>query len=265
MKLFGIVIFIPLLGLGCNDQTHTLDVSPVTQGNIPTVQTTVAYPNWTNVVTGVHIKQTTITHNSAEELFTIVRFAPGDHPIKIAVDVDHPKTLANWQKQLHAIAMINGGYFDENYKPTTQVMVDGKRYGHFLSGHTAMAYTNTETDPTWKITTADQIALDDAWLGIQSYPLLVDEANNIFTEGSDHVAQRTVLAQDQDGQIYFIVAEYGVLALNQLSTSLATQLNLPLEQALNLDGGPSTGIALQGDNITYLEDSAPVPVVLYIE
>ena len=65
--------------------------------------------------------------------------------------------------------------------------------------------------------------------------------------GSDRVfrfdvrARRTVIAQDRQGRILFIVTPQGYFSLHQLSAYL-TASELDLDIAINLDGGGSTGL-----------------------
>lgn len=263
ISTLALIIFI---GAGCTNNSYTVDVSPVTKGNVPTVNSGIPFPNWSTIINGVDLKQVTVDTNSTTELFTIVRFDTTAHSLQVAIDTAHPKTITQWQEQLQAAVVINGNYFDEKYTPTTKVIVAGKGYGPYLSGQTAMIHTTNQTTPQqWIFGKANKAVLDQAWFGLQSYPLLLQESKVVFTAGSDDVAQRTVVAQDDAGHMYFITTEYGLLALNQLANVLATQLNLSLTAALNLDGGTSTGIAIQSEMVTYKEDSAPVPVVLYIQ
>lgn len=266
MRLFKYcTLILVTLGAGCTENSYTIDVSPLANRNVPTVSTAILYPEWTTITAGAEIKQILITVNSARELFTIVRFSPSQHPMNIAVDRTHPKTITQWQETLNAAVVINGNYFDEKYAPTTRVVVKGETEGPYLSGNTGMVYTENSDARQWVITKANKTDLNAAWLGIQSYPLLVNDSAVSFTTGSDDVAQRTIIAQDNQGKMYYITTEYGVLSLNQLANILATQLDLTLTQALNLDGGTSTGVAIHTTTVTYNEDSAPVPVVLYFQ
>lgn len=260
-----LIAFILLLGAGCTNTSYTVDVSPIANGNVPVVNSGVMYPNWSIVADGVDFKQVIVKINEVTELFNIVRFNSTEHDLQLAIDIEHPKTITQWQKQLQALTVINGNYFDEKYVPTTRVIIASKTHGPYLSGQTGMIYTTDKTRQHWTIDTASTATLNTAWFGLQSYPLLLQNSKVVFTAGSDNVAQRTIVAQDGNGYMYLITTEYGVLALNQLASVLASQLNLSLVAALNLDGGTSTGMAIQAKTITYEEDSAPVPVVLYIQ
>ncbi len=79
---------------------------------------------------------------------------------------------------------------------------------------------------------------------LQSFPILVQPGGELGfpAERDNHArARRTVIAQDRDGRILFIIAPEGYFTLHQLSVYL-TESDLNLDIALNLDGGGSTGI-----------------------
>ena len=79
---------------------------------------------------------------------------------------------------------------------------------------------------------------------LQSFPILVQPGGKLGfgAEREDHArARRTVIAQDKNGRILFIVAPEGYFTLHELSAYL-TQSDLNLDIAVNLDGGGSTGI-----------------------
>jgi len=79
---------------------------------------------------------------------------------------------------------------------------------------------------------------------LQAFPMLVKPGGELGfgAERENYAkARRTVIAQDKDGRILFIVAPFGYFTLHQLSVYL-TESDLNLDIAVNLDGGGSTGI-----------------------
>ena len=79
---------------------------------------------------------------------------------------------------------------------------------------------------------------------VQSFPMLVKPGGKLGfpKEYEDNQrARRTVIGQDKDGRILFMIASQGDFTLHQLSVYL-TESDLNLEIAFNLDGGPSSGI-----------------------
>jgi exopolysaccharide biosynthesis protein len=79
---------------------------------------------------------------------------------------------------------------------------------------------------------------------LQSFPILVQPGGRLGfgAERENNVgARRTVIGQDKQGRILFIIAPQGYFTLHQMSLYL-TASDLNLDVAVNLDGGGSTGI-----------------------
>lgn len=256
------LILLLLLFSGCSLSDISIDVEPIT------TTTTIEYPEWTEANPGIALKQVTATVGQFEELFTIARIDPQVHQLRVAVDEEDPKTMDEWQVQLNAQLVVNGSYFDENYQLTTRTVTPEDSYGPLLTGSTGIARTFDGQD--WVIMQGDVLqdepqntTQNNIQYSIQSYPLLIN-GQQLFTGGSDDIAARTVLALDERGMVYIIVAERGVLTLDQLANTLATLLNTPFTKALNLDGGTSTGLSIESGSIDYFNSSVAVPSILYI-
>jgi uncharacterized protein YigE (DUF2233 family) len=100
---------------------------------------------------------------------------------------------------------------------------------------------------------------------LQSFPILVRPGGRLGfgPEREDHIsARRTVIAQDRQGRILFIVAPKGYFTLHQLSAYL-TESDLDLDIALNLDGGGSTGL-LVADPKEIIPSKVLLPFVVLV-
>lgn len=158
-----------------------------------------------------------------------------------------PQSLEDWQAETNALLVVNGGYFrveNERYFPNGLTILDGQilgsSYGDF-AGMLAISADGTEL--RWL---SDQPYDPDEPLvaGLQSFPLLVKPGGELGfpAQSEDNLrARRTVIAQDNAGRILLIVTPRGHFTLHQLSLYL-TESDLDLDIAMNLDGGPSTGI-----------------------
>ena len=101
--------------------------------------------------------------------------------------------------------------------------------------------------------------------GLQSFPLLVKPGGDLGfpVQFEDNLqARRTVIAQDKESRILFIVTPRGHFTLHQLSVYL-TGSDLNLDIAINLDGGPSTGI-LVADPREVIPSQTLLPIVILI-
>ncbi len=254
--------------IGCSQNSWTLDFSSNRSTNsIPPNTNTplrpaITVPDWVAVQPGVDYKQQAVTISTAEEVFHLVRIDQTQAVAQVAVAETTPQSVSDWAAQLGANVVINGSYFDEQYQLVTRTKVDEQTYGVLLSGPTGVVYLDN-AEQLWRIIPWSGADITAA-TALQSYPVLLSDGDIKFTTGSQASAQRTVIATDGEQRLYFIVAEYGVLSLAELAQALA-KLDISNLTALNLDGGPSTGLFVAGNEaVSFTDDSAPVPSVLYI-
>lgn len=101
--------------------------------------------------------------------------------------------------------------------------------------------------------------------GLQSFPILVKPGGEIGfpAQHEDHQqSRRTVIGQDRQGRILFIVTPRGYFTLHQLSLYLANS-DFDLDIAVNLDGGPSSGV-LVADPSEGIVPFTPLPVIITV-
>jgi hypothetical protein len=98
---------------------------------------------------------------------------------------------------------------------------------------------------------------------LQSFPVLVKPGGILGFPDEDGIpARRTAVAQDRNENLLFIIAPSGFMTLHQMSQWLVNS-DLDLHIALNLDGGPSTGLLLADSDLT-IPAFSPLPVVIMI-
>jgi phosphodiester glycosidase len=166
------------------------------------------------------------------------------------MDVAHnerPQSLEAWQKETNAALVVNGGYFsieNEKYFPDGLTVINGKASGRSFAGFGGMlAVDQSKAELRWLVQKPYN-AYEPLRAALQSFPILVQPGGELGfpAERDNHArARRTVIAQDQQGCILFIIAPDGYFTLHELSVYL-TGSDLNLDIALNLDGGGSTGI-----------------------
>jgi hypothetical protein len=197
----------------------------------------------------------------------ILRLEPQHFHFEVAYD-RQGLTLEGWQTQSGALIVINGGFFrleNEAYVPTGLTIIDGvpmgASYGDFggmlaiSGGHPELRWlAQRPHDPNEPLQSA-----------LQSFPILVKPGGELGfgPEHEDDVqARRSVIAQDQAGRIFMMVAPQGNLTLHQLSAFL-TNADLGIDIAINLDGGPSSGILLvEPDEV--IPALSPLPIVITV-
>lgn len=188
----------------------------------------------------------------------------------LANDPSSPKTVSAWREALKSNLVINGSYFDENYQPSgfyqgsnsssskpwpdqaTQKKPDS--YSGLIKIHDGKLEIIHLTDsPQAKPIKDDQALL--------TYPTLLAIGQSIVKEDSKKYARRTILAQNASGTTYLLITETGVISLYEASQWLANQPE-KFQIAINLDGGPSTGLSYQASDSNFEIPSVPVPNVI---
>lgn len=180
------------------------------------------------------------------EYIYLLRLEPDQYRFDVEFDPEG-KRLEEWQTEGGALLVVNGGFFsveNEKFIPNGLTVLDGEPVGVTYSGFGGMLAI-TERGPEVRGLVHTPYNPDEELLAaLQSFPLLVKPGGEIgFPEQHEDgkKARRTVIAQDRNGRLLFMVTSLGHFTLHQLSVYL-TESDLQLDVALNLDGGPSTGL-----------------------
>lgn len=182
---------------------------------------------------------------------------------------ERPKSLEGWQEETNAALVVNGGYFsiaNEDYSPDGLTVLNGRAYGRSFEGFGGMlAIQGGRSEVRWLV---EKPYDPDERLqaALQAFPILVRPGGRLGfgPEREDQAsARRTVIAQDREGRILFIVTPQGYFTLHRLSTYL-TESDLGLDIALNLDGGGSTGL-LVADPREVIPAKVLLPFVILVQ
>jgi hypothetical protein len=208
----------------------------------------VADTGWSQVQPGLEKRVIPVYNEQKQpvEALHIWRLDQNHFRMDVAFD-GKPKSLQAWQKETGASLVVNGGYFsinNERYSPDGLAFFNGRTRGRSFEGFGGMlAIRGPRAELRWLV---EKPYDPDERLtaALQSFPVLVRPGGRLGfgPEREDHVsARRTVIAQDRQGRMLFIVAPQGYFTLHQLSAYL-TESDLNLDMAINLDGGGSTGL-----------------------
>jgi uncharacterized protein YigE (DUF2233 family) len=158
------------------------------------------------------------------------------------------KQLDDWGREQKALAVCNGGYFDlGDRSPSGLEIADGVRSGTFLSrggdggsfivrdGKAALVWdTEFHDDP--KITAMVQCS---PWLVSDGKPWAPPQPS----KGPEPKNARTFILTDGAGRWAIGTAQnVGLVELGRLLAAPGTISEFAVKRALNLDGGPSTGL-----------------------
>lgn len=180
-----------------------------------------------------------------------------DIPLKqyriAAIDLAMSKNLRSALDRKGSVLVVNAGYFDKNNNPEGLVVSEGKSLSEFkpglvggvltITGQLAQLHDSVGFNPTPQLDFA-----------IQCKPrLIVDSKTNIKTDDKKAAARTAVCLKKGGSSLEFFVTQ-DTTSSPAVGPSLATLADILLardcEQALNLDGGPSTGAFWQEEGTT---------------
>ncbi len=162
--------------------------------------------------------------------------------------IDQPGSdLAEVMKQHHALAGVNGGYFDPENAPVGLLVSEGRTLSPLRKAKLLSGVLFTTADKV-DIVRAGRFAMTrKIRAAVQCGPLLVDGAQPVVGLNDSRTARRTFAAVDGRGQAALGVSS--PVSLAQLGRILC-HANLfgktKVARALNLDGGSSSAFWFAG-------------------
>jgi uncharacterized protein YigE (DUF2233 family) len=202
-----------------------------------------------------------------QETVTILRLDPAQFRFDVAYRPGQPLQLPDWQVETGALLVVNGGFYTEEYHATGLVISGGAPSGRSYEGFGGMFAVSNAGPEVRSLASAPYDPGEPLRAALQAFPLLIRPGGEVgFPEEDGRQARRTVVAQDTAGRILFLLANRGSFTLHGLSLYLAAS-DLELDVALNLDGGPSSGLLLVGEGeeaALYLPAFALLPAVIAV-
>lgn len=236
-----------------------IDIKITDQNNV------IEFSDWHEVTQGLEIKEEIIT-GDIEEKITFVKIDPNYIEFKIEQDVDEPKTVSQWQQQNNALMVSNAGYFQENFNTAGLLIVDGQIYGPKKSStYTGMLLIEAGF-PQLRYLPVSSYDFDTEQIdyGVQSFPTLIKPPGLANIEDDNgKISRRTVIAKDFNENYYLIYSHNYNITLYQLMDYLLNY-DIKFKIVINLDGGSSTGVAINHDEFSYSISSVQVPNVIVL-
>jgi exopolysaccharide biosynthesis protein len=191
------------------------------------------------------------------------RFDPKYFDVEIQ-ESQPPKSLQDWCKPVENIAVINGGYFMENYQPTALLISDKGKSGKSYIGKTKGMFFKIKNEE-WGIRNLAKGpgSLEKIEYALQTFPMLIEEGKNVVTSENGASAKRSFVAIDQNNKLIIGNTENSTLGLNELADQLS-QSKYQIKTALNLDGGASSGMCLRGLNAQLAYEDYSLSVIPYV-
>lgn len=214
---------------------------------VSTTPTPQADSGWQTFQPGLEQRQVQAyaTDGRLRETLTILRLDPTHFNFQIAYQPGSPQSLANWQAETGALLVVNGGFFTPEMIATGLTVVNSEASGSSYRDFGGMFAVTDGGVQVRSLREQPYAAGEPLRYALQAFPLLLNPGGRTgFTEDTGAPARRTVVAQDRNGRILFILAPGGSFTLFEMSQFLL-QSDLNLHIALNLDGGTSTGLLLK--------------------
>jgi hypothetical protein len=231
-------------------QLQTPSASTTPLPDVPTVAspTTINVPpqEWQMLRPGLERRLINLPSDEGgvRETLYVLRIEPALYEFDVGYKPGVPQRLMAWQTEMDALIVVNGGYFTPEYQATGLIVTNGQAAGTSYAGYGGMLAITEAGPEVRSLTQQPYNPYEPLLAAVQSFPMLVMPGGQIGYPQEDGLAdRRTVIAQDRQGRILFILAKTGTLTLHELSRYLVDS-ELDLSSALNLDGGASTGIQL---------------------
>lgn len=261
------LIALSLFGAGCSSSNNSPQTSPIGQVmiNDNDAQKQVLPTNFT--------RREVSYQDGRKVSWIVISLKSEDWVWSLANDPTQPKSVKAWREMLDANLVINGSYFDESYQPA------GFYAGQNVTNAKAWPDREQQNNPS---SYSGLIKLDDGKLELAhltsnpqekpandkhaflTYPTLIANGKSLVKEDSKKYARRTILAQDIEGLTYIIITESSTASLYEAAEWLEDQPE-KFQIAVNLDGGPSTGISYKLHDDSFDIPSAPIPNVVMVK
>jgi exopolysaccharide biosynthesis protein len=223
---------------------------------------------WQHVSSGVEVRyEDWKSPGNNEDTMTIVRFDLSKVHLSVGYQPSNPMSISDWAKQTNALAVINGGYFDQTDNTTSLVVSNGQAYGTSYNGFGGMLSVDTQGNV--RLRSLSQTPYDpnseQLQQATQSSPMLVINSKRTQFNANAASERRSIVAQDTQGRLLFIVSPNNAFSLDELADLLVSS-DLSIKNALNLDGGASTGLYMKaGSQPVEVDSIAALPIVIAVK
>lgn len=244
-------------------------IQPTTPPLIPTAPPVITF---SQIRQGVEWASTSFrASNGATVNVLIARLDPAWVNFRVHYTPGQARGIRDWQVALPgAVAIVNGSFFTPENNALGLLYADGVPYGAPTTRNDAGMFQVSGGQPrvrsNWLEPVQAGVRLDQA---VQTWPVLIASQGNIIgaiAPLNPDVAQvnaaRSIVAQDRQGRILFMVTPFSSTTLPDLGNWLGAS-GLGLTFALNLDGGTSTNMYLAtGGPSQWTQGLRGIPVVI---
>jgi uncharacterized protein YigE (DUF2233 family) len=222
---------------------------------------------WTQFAPGIEIRREHWkSAGPDEDTVTISRFDLHHFQISVGYQPDHPLSLIDWEKQSGAVAVFNGGYFDEHNRATGLVISDGQSDGTSYPDFGGLFAVDVQGNVILRPLSQQPYNpyTEQLQQATEASPMLVIDGKRTQFNANASSSSRTVVALDTEGRLLFIVSPERAFTLDEMADVVSSS-DLHLQTALNLDGGASTGMYIKTTNQNIsLSSISNLPIVIML-
>jgi uncharacterized protein YigE (DUF2233 family) len=249
--LFVAMVFV---GAGCE-----------TKAILPAVLPTAPAVSWEDMGDGVARRESEFGTRPSKGKLLLYRFPAAGFSWRFEHSTSSAVSVREWFDHFpDSVMATNGVYFHEDLSPS----------GAFVSKGESISERSFDADksgllvlsPSLRIidTTKEPAPITSFEEAAQTYPFLIKDGVEAISEDSGKLAERTFIGTDADGNGYLGVVINDTVSLHELMRLLKEQ-PIAWDDALNLDGGPSTGYFTRFDTKNEGRNSlTPVPNVILV-
>jgi len=221
---------------------------------------------WQSQGNGIELRRLKVELNGITNLLWLARVDPARVRFRVLYDRANPRQVSEWFTSARPLLAVNAGYFTEDYHATGMIISDGTRSGQSYTGFGGMFAVRADKVEVRWLVAKPYSSSEPLRQAVQAFPMLVHSGGKAgLSEDDGQIARRSVVGQDRKGRIVFVVSPDAFFTLKNLAAFLAAS-DLELDTALNLDGGPSSGLMLAGPaGLTGVDSWIKVPAVIVAE
>lgn len=195
----------------------------------------------------------------------VLRIDPAHYVFRAHYIPGEVKRIMEWRDSLPGVvAFVNANFFDMDNRILGLLVADGIVHGSSYQDRGG-TFLIQNGQPRMRSNIYEPYQGEPLEQAVQAFPMLVMDGEAVYRgTPNEPISRRTAVAQDRQGRVLFIATPGFGMTLESLSTYLSAS-DMDIVTALNLDGGGSTMLYYQAENLptSYLLASLdPVPGIL---
>lgn len=214
--------------------------------------------------------------NSEHQLFVaVLNTAENQLEVVQNMDENNPLNIQEIHELNKSVLSFNGGFFSEDFKPSGLLISQGKELAPLVKADLLDGIFTIDENNKPKLYKYEEFKKAYPKLklnfAIQNGPVLIDnQGKPAISNKSIKKANRTALGISKDGQLVVIIDRESILDTNKSPTlyqfadlimNSAELKDLGIHSVLNLDGGPSTGLAYDDQYYSELDKVQNVIII----